>query len=82
VDNTVCGTKVEEVDEVVVLETVGVLEDMVDDDEVVVEEEVVGGVEAEDCWVEVATVSGVVEVEVLVMAGAELVGGARYLLVH
>lgn len=69
VDSTVCGTKVEEVDEVVVLETV-VLEDMVDE-EVVEEEEVVDGMEVEDCWVEVAT--GVVEVEVVGVTGAEVV---------
>lgn len=73
VDNTVCGTEVEEVDEVVVLEVVGVLEDVVDDEEVVEEEEVVGGVEAEDCWV---GVTGAAEVgDELVMTGAELVAG-------
>lgn len=72
VDNTDCGTEVEEVDEVVVLEMVATLEDMVDDEEVVEEDEVVGGMEAEDCWVEIIT--GVVEVGMGVVAGAELVG--------
>lgn len=81
VDNTVCGTGVEDVDEVVVLEMVGVLEDVVDDDEVVEEEEEVGGVEAEDCWVEGVTGAAEVGVE-LVMTGAELVGVAKYLSVH
>jgi hypothetical protein len=72
VDGTVCGTKVEEVDEVVVLETVAMLEDVVDEG-VVEEEEVVGGMEGEDCVVEVAT--GVAEVGVAGMTGAEeLVG--------
>jgi hypothetical protein len=68
VGTTVCGTEVEEVDEVEALVVVGMLEDVIDDEEVVEEEEVVGGMEAEDCWV--------------VMTGAELAGGAKYLLVH
>lgn len=71
VGNTGCGTEVEEVSKVEVLEVV-VVEDVVD--EVVKEEEVavVGLTEVEDCWVEVAT--GVVEVGVVVgvVAGAEV----------
>lgn len=73
VGTTVCGTEVEEVDEVEALVVVGMLEDVIDE-EVVEEEEVVGGMEAEDCWVE--GVTGVVEVGVvLVMTEAELAGG-------
>lgn len=72
VDNTGCGTKVEEVSKLEVLEEEVVVEDVVD--EVVEEEEVVVGLtEVEDGWVEVAT--GVVEVGVVVVgvvAGAEV----------
>lgn len=73
VDSTVCGTTVEDEDEEVeVLEVEGVLEDVVDE-EVVEEDEVMGVVEVEDCW---ADVVGVVEVEVevedVVVAGAEV----------
>lgn len=69
-DGAICGAKGEEVDKVEVLEEEGVLEDTVDR-EVVEEEDVVGVVEREVCWVEVATevVVGVVEV---VMVGAEV----------
>lgn len=73
VDTTVCGTKVEEVDEVEVVEEMEVVVEGVDDEEVIEEEEVVGAMEAEDCWVEVAT--GVVEVGVVLTAGAEVVPG-------
>jgi hypothetical protein len=55
------------------------LEDVVDDEVVVEEGEVVGGVEAEDCWVEGVTGAAEAGVE-LVMTGAELVAGAKHLL--
>lgn len=76
-DSAICGAKGEEVDKVEVLEEEGVVEDMVDE-EVVEEEDVVGVVEREDCWVEVATgVVGGVGVGV-VMVGAEVGLGAEY----
>lgn len=70
-DSAICGAKGEEVDKVEVLEEEGVLDDMVNE-EVVEEEDVVGVVEREDCWVEVAT-GVVVGVGVgVVMVGAEV----------